>query len=131
MASGWQRQRPEGAPAQPQGHRRVAFLPYVRIRCKSLIQKEWGFGPQSLGEHIRRRRLMLSITQEEAAASLGVNAWTVHNWETGRGSPKFAFCRPLSISSGMARSRSKKGCSPVGSSQSAPLPAGGRLIDWG
>ena len=70
-------------------------MPYVQIRRKSLIQKAWGFELQTLGEHIRRRRFMLAITQEEAAALLGVNAWTVHNWETGQRKPEIRFIPAL------------------------------------
>lgn len=67
----------------------------MRIRRKSLIQKAWDFEPQTLGDHIRRHRLMLAITQEEAAARLGVNAWTVHNWETGQRKPEIRFIPAL------------------------------------
>jgi DNA-binding XRE family transcriptional regulator len=70
-------------------------LPYVRIRRKSLIQKEWDFEPKTLGDHTRRRRLILSLTQEEAALRLGVNAWTVHNWETGQTKPEIRFLSAL------------------------------------
>jgi transcriptional regulator with XRE-family HTH domain len=70
-------------------------LPYVRIRLKSLIQKEWDFEPKTLGDHLRRRRLVLSITQEEAALRLGVNAWTVLNWETGETKPAIQFIPAL------------------------------------
>jgi DNA-binding XRE family transcriptional regulator len=38
---------------------------------------------------------MLAITQEEAAARLGVNAWTVHNWETGQRKPEIRFLPSL------------------------------------
>ena len=38
---------------------------------------------------------MLSITQEEAAEQLGVNAWTVHNWETGQTKPGIRFIQAL------------------------------------
>lgn len=38
---------------------------------------------------------MLSITQEEAAEQLGVNAWTVHNWETGQTKPEIRFIQAL------------------------------------
>jgi DNA-binding transcriptional regulator YiaG len=74
--------------------RRCLFL-YVRIRRKSLIQQAWDFEPKSLGDHIRRRRLILSITQEEAAALLRVNTWTVHNWETGHSKPVIQFIPAL------------------------------------
>lgn len=70
-------------------------MPYVRICRKSLIRQACDFEPQTLGEHIRRRRLVLSITQEEAAARLGVNAWTVHNWETGQTKPAIKFIPAL------------------------------------
>lgn len=67
----------------------------MQIRRKPLIQKAWGFEPKTLGAHIRRRRLMLSITQEEATAHLGVNGWTVHNWETGAKKPEIRFIPAL------------------------------------
>ncbi|NOT87459.1 MAG: helix-turn-helix transcriptional regulator [Lysobacter sp.] len=70
-------------------------MPFVRIRRKSLIQKERGFEPKTLGEHIRRRRLVLSITQEEAARQLGVNAWTVLNWEAEETKPAIQFIPAL------------------------------------
>lgn len=70
-------------------------MPYVQIRRKSLIQKKWDFEPKTLGDHIRRRQLMLSITQEEAASHLGVNAWTVINWETGQTKPAIHFIPAL------------------------------------
>ncbi len=38
---------------------------------------------------------MLSITQEEAALRLRVNAWTVHNWETGQRKPEIRFIPAL------------------------------------
>ena len=70
-------------------------MPYVQIRRKSLIQKAWGFEPKTLGDHILRRRIMLAITQEEAAERLGVNTWTVHNWETGQRKPEIRFIPAL------------------------------------
>jgi DNA-binding XRE family transcriptional regulator len=66
-------------------------LRVYEIRGDSLIQKAWDFEPKTLGDHIRRRWLMLSITQEEAALRLGVNAWTAHNWETRQPKPIIQF----------------------------------------
>ena len=37
--------------------------------------------PRTLGEHIRKRRLDLGLTQKELASALGVDQWTVINWE--------------------------------------------------
>jgi transcriptional regulator with XRE-family HTH domain len=70
-------------------------LPFVRVRLKSLILKPYDFEPKTLGDHIRRRRLMLSLTQEETAERLGVNAWTVLNWETGQSKPEIRFIPAL------------------------------------
>lgn len=70
-------------------------MPFVRVRLKSLIWKPYDFEPKTVGDHIRRRRLMLAITQEEAATRLGVNAWTVHNSETGQPKPEIRFIPAL------------------------------------
>jgi transcriptional regulator with XRE-family HTH domain len=43
--------------------------------------------PQTLGEHIKRRRLQLGLSQLQAAATLGVDPITVHNWEKGKSEP--------------------------------------------
>ncbi len=70
-------------------------MPFVRVRLKLLIRKLYDFEPKTLGEHIRRRRLVLSITQDEAALRLGVNVWTVHNWETVETKPEIRFIPAL------------------------------------
>ena len=70
-------------------------MPFVPVRLKSLIRKLYDFEPKTLGEHIRRRRLVLSITQDEAALRLGVNVWTVHNWETVETKPEIRFIPAL------------------------------------
>jgi len=62
-------------------------LPFARITLKALIEKEAEKPPQSLGEHIRGRRRELGISQRHAAKDLGVNDWTVLNWEKGRTKP--------------------------------------------
>jgi transcriptional regulator with XRE-family HTH domain len=40
-----------------------------------------------VGDHIRRRRLDLGLTQRTLARQLGVREETVHLWETGRARP--------------------------------------------
>lgn len=72
-------------------------MPFVRVWLKSLIRQSYDFEPQGLSDHIRRRRLVLSITQEEAAVQLGVNAWTVHNWETEATKPAIQFIPALVV----------------------------------
>ena len=40
-----------------------------------------------MGEHLRKRRLELRLTQAQAAEHIGVNRWTVLNWEKGHTEP--------------------------------------------
>jgi transcriptional regulator with XRE-family HTH domain len=74
------------ASAQLQGS--VAFLPLVPVCLKALNRKDSDFEPQTLGEHIRKRRLKLKLTLKEAAKLLGTNEGSVINWEKGRTVPK-------------------------------------------
>ena len=41
----------------------------------------------TIGDHIRKRRLDLRLTQKRVAAILGVNECTVWNWENNRTKP--------------------------------------------
>lgn len=52
------------------------------MRLKALKSKETDFKPQTLGEHIKKRRLILNLYQREVAERLGVDEFTVLNWET-------------------------------------------------
>jgi transcriptional regulator with XRE-family HTH domain len=44
-----------------------------------------------LGEHIKKRRLDLGLLQREVAEQLGVNKFTVLNWERGKTSPDVRY----------------------------------------
>jgi transcriptional regulator with XRE-family HTH domain len=68
-------------------HSCVAFLPCARLVLKTLKPKELDVAPVTLGEHIKRRRLELELTQPQAAERLGVNPTTVVCWEKGKGGP--------------------------------------------
>jgi DNA-binding XRE family transcriptional regulator len=41
----------------------------------------------TLGDHLMKRRFELGLRQKEAAPHLGVNEWTVRNWEKGGREP--------------------------------------------
>jgi len=56
-------------------------LQFASITLKALRLKETDFDPQTLGEHVRKRRLALRLTQKQAVERLGVNPWTVLNCE--------------------------------------------------
>lgn len=46
--------------------------------------------PQTVGEHVRKRRKEMKLSQEAAAKLLGVSAATVLNWEKGKTEPPIA-----------------------------------------
>lgn len=43
--------------------------------------------PESIAEHIKKRRLDLRLSTRKAATRMGVSQSTVTDWETGRSSP--------------------------------------------
>jgi transcriptional regulator with XRE-family HTH domain len=71
-------------PRQPQGHGRVAFLPYVPHTRKVLISKGFKGEPQTVGEHVLKKRLEDGLTRNELARRFEVDEFTVMNWELGR-----------------------------------------------
>lgn len=46
---------------------------------------------RTVGDHIRKRRLDLSLKQAEVAALLGTSESTINNWERHRSSPETRF----------------------------------------
>ncbi len=62
-------------------------MQFVPITLRALKPKETDFEPQNLGEHIRKRRLELRLTQKQAAERLGVNPWTGLDWEKDHTEP--------------------------------------------
>lgn len=68
-------------------HGRVAFLPYVRISLKCLKPRMVVPEATTLGDHLRRRRLDLGLTQKAVAKTIGVDSFTLANWEKGKTEP--------------------------------------------
>jgi transcriptional regulator with XRE-family HTH domain len=52
-----------------------------------LRKKAFNIEPQTLGEHIKKRRLELGFSQKEVGEMLGVTSFTVLNWEKGKTEP--------------------------------------------
>ena len=75
------------SPSQPQGHSRVALVPGALIRLKALKPKPYPEHPQTIGEHLKRARLLRGLHQKDAAALLGVETSTLLKWEKGRTQP--------------------------------------------
>jgi transcriptional regulator with XRE-family HTH domain len=65
-------------------HPCVAFLQFIPVCLKALKYNEIYFEPQTLGEHLKKRRLTLKLYQREVAERLGVDEFTVLNWEKGK-----------------------------------------------
>ena len=57
------------------------------LTLKALKPKETDFAPISLGEHLKKKRLELGLTQKVAGTHLGVTSCTVTNWERGLRKP--------------------------------------------
>ena len=53
------------------------------IRLKALKPKETDFEPRTIGDHIRKRRLLLKLTQRAVGAILKVSPFSIINWERG------------------------------------------------
>ena len=65
-------------------------MPSGPISLKSLRRKETDFELQTIGDHIRKRRLELKLTQKAVARSLRVSQFSVMNWERGQFQPSRA-----------------------------------------
>jgi transcriptional regulator with XRE-family HTH domain len=87
-----------------------------------LKPKETDFEPKTLGEHIKRRRLELGLTQKELGKRLGATAVTVLHWEKGQRQPPIQtiphivsflgydpFAKPTSVSEELAAMRRAMG----------------------
>ena len=64
-------------------HSCVALLQSVPVTLKALRIKKTHIIPSSLGEHVKKKRLELGLSQKKAARHLGVTSFTVTNWERG------------------------------------------------
>jgi transcriptional regulator with XRE-family HTH domain len=47
--------------------------------------------PRTWGEHLRRQRILRGLLQKEVANEIGVDPFTVLNWERGKCEPKIRF----------------------------------------
>ena len=58
-------------------------MPFCRLTLRAPKPKPDGYPqhPETLGEHIRKRRMDLGFFQRQAAAEIGVSTATLWNWE--------------------------------------------------
>lgn len=62
-------------------------MPFARIVLKALKPKETDCEPETFGEHLRKRRLILDLTQKEVGKALGMSPFTILNLERDRTEP--------------------------------------------
>jgi hypothetical protein len=73
----------------------VPFCRQTPLTRKSQRTKDYPENPQTLGQHLKKRRRELGLLQREAAALMGVSTATVVLWEKNRARPVAAQFRPL------------------------------------
>ena len=66
-------------------------MPYVRFALSAAKPTDYPNSLDSLGDHLRARRLDLGLLQKEAADHIGVDDWTIINWEKNRTTPPIRF----------------------------------------
>ncbi len=76
-----------GSSRWPQRQGRVAFLPFGPVILKHQRLKPYRDPPQTLGGHLKRRRLGLGLFQKDVARQLHVGEWTYLKWEHDRTFP--------------------------------------------
>jgi transcriptional regulator with XRE-family HTH domain len=59
----------------------------VRLHAKKPVSKAYPNELVTVGDHIRKRRLDLKLTQKEVGTVLGVDESTVWNWESSKAEP--------------------------------------------
>ncbi len=59
----------------------------MRLRAKKPVSKAYPSSLKTIGDHIRKRRLDLELTQKRVAEKLGVDEASVWNWESGKTEP--------------------------------------------
>ena len=73
-------------------------MPFCRqtpLTLKALRSKGYSENPQTLGEHLKKRRRELRLLQREAAERMSIGTDTYANWEKGKTEPVAAQFRPV------------------------------------
>ncbi len=64
---------------------------YFTLSAKRPLNSAYPKTLVTLGDHLRKRRLDLGLTQEQAGSRLGVTESAVWEWESGWSNPQFRF----------------------------------------
>jgi len=67
----------------------------VPLTLKAQKPRDYSKTPQTLGEHLKKRRRELGLLQREAAERMGILTETYANWEKGKTEPVASQFRPV------------------------------------
>ena len=73
----------------------MPFCRWVPMTVKTPKPKNYSDTPQTLGQHLKKRRKELGLFQREVAAQMGIGTETYANWEKGNTKPVAAQFRPI------------------------------------
>jgi transcriptional regulator with XRE-family HTH domain len=63
----------------------------LKLKTKIPLSKQYPKDINTLGDHIRKKRLDLGLLQREVAEKIGVDESTIYNWERQRTQPEIRF----------------------------------------
>lgn len=66
-------------------------MPICQITLKAQKPSHIPQNPQSIGEHIRKRRLEQNLFQADVARLIGVEETSIYNWESNRSNPSVKY----------------------------------------
>jgi transcriptional regulator with XRE-family HTH domain len=67
----------------------------LKFTCKKTKSDRYPKEINTLGDHIRKRRLDLGLLQREVAEKIGVTEATIYHWERQRNAPEIRFIAPI------------------------------------
>ena len=75
----------------------IPALPFCKVRLKGQRPKSAAYPRQinTLGDHVRKRRLELGLFQRQVAELIGADKMTIANWEGQRSHPALIFMPAL------------------------------------
>ncbi len=117
-------------------------MPFGPVTLKYQRLKPYRDPPQTLGDHLKRRRLGLGLFQKDVAQQLAVNEWTYLLWEHDRAFPNirtwptairflgyYPFSKPKTLSDRLIAFRRLRGLSIKELARQLGID-GGTLAKW-
>lgn len=114
----------------------VPFLPMGLLRLSFRLPKPESGDPVSIGDHVRKRRYELGLSQREAAAAIGICRDALARWESAGKSPDLRIIpavirflgydpspEPASFPDRLARARKALGLSQIQFADRLGVPA--------